>query len=142
MNILSFSVQEAPRNSSDPPCIPPCADNAKCVFTPRGSICQCLEPMSGDGYQFCGILADTPAEIRTRDNLAECVSHYDCPVHLSCFADSTCRDPCLETVQGVECSRLGVCSVVDHYPRCACPEGMHASRKLGCVSHLEGKAFL
>ena len=108
-------------------CVPTCTKNAECVNIEGISTCRCPEPFKGDGYIFC----EMPGN--------ECTHHEECADNLSCFVDSTCRDPCNDTVYGAECGRNGaVCTIVNHELVCACPEGTIGDPLRGCVQVAEG----
>jgi hypothetical protein len=140
-NVLEYQVKilletpsdDAPGNLNytDSPCRPPCATNAKCVFTSKGeSECQCLAPFQGDGYRTC--------ERRGEPQRGECTAHTDCPDNLSCFADFVCRDPCTNSAHGLECGSNAICKTVDHQPTCACPGGTYGDPMRGC-SRVQGE---
>ncbi|CAG7818687.1 unnamed protein product [Allacma fusca] len=120
----SSLVDDEPVNiSPESPCNPPCATNAKCVFTNGDSRCECLEPFQGDGYRTC--------ERKTRPR-GECADHSDCSDNLSCFVDSVCRDPCTNSAHGLECGTNAICKTVDHQPTCACPGGSYGDPMREC----------
>ena len=129
ISVVYYAASDQGLNTTEPPCNPPCAANAKCMFTSGVSVCRCLAPYRGDGYNVC-----------ERDAImGECRTHQDCPDDKSCFADFVCRDPCTNSVHGLECGKGAICKTVDHAPTCACPGGTYGDPITGCISTSPGK---
>lgn len=94
----------------------PCHLTAKCVDTPGSYICQCPDTYIGDPYQEgCRHPNSCPK------------GDIDCPPDAACLPDiggeSMCKNPCDHFV----CGSNSLCRVVNHQPRCVCPEGFHGN---------------
>lgn len=99
------------------PCNPsPCGANAVC----RDGTCTCLPEYHGDPYTACR---------------PECVQNPDCPLDKACVRNK-CSDPCI----GV-CGQNAKCTVINHTPMCACPDGMSGNAFAACYSVVQGKSI-
>ncbi|KMQ83640.1 neurogenic locus notch protein [Lasius niger] len=97
------------------PCNPsPCGANAMC----RDGTCTCLPEYHGDPYTACR---------------PECVQNPDCPLDKACVRNK-CFDPCT----GV-CGQNAKCTVINHTPMCACPDGMSGNAFAACYPVVQGK---
>lgn len=109
--IMTFAAAPIPQN----PCNPsPCGANAVC----RDGVCTCMPEFHGDPYTACR---------------PECVQNPDCPLDKACVRNK-CFDPCI----GV-CGQNAKCTVINHTPMCACPDGMSGNAFAACYPVIQGK---
>merc|ERR1711974_241907 len=96
-----------------------CGPNAKCKS--ENGVGKCYCPTSyphGDPNKSC---ASTPGD-------KECQSDSDCTIDKSCIRGN-CKDPC--SLRGA-CGNNAICEVINHRPRCTCPECYTGSPFLRC----------
>jgi len=110
---MTLAVAPVPQD----PCNPsPCGANAIC----RDGACTCLPEYRGDPYTACR---------------PECVQNPDCPLDKACVRNK-CFDPCI----GV-CGQNAKCTVINHTPMCACPDGMSGNAFAACYPIIQGKIY-
>lgn len=108
---MTFVAAPVPQD----PCNPsPCGANAVC----HDGACTCLPEYRGDPYTACR---------------PECVQNPDCPLDKACVRNK-CFDPCT----GV-CGQNAKCTVINHTPMCACPDGMSGNAFAACYPVIQGK---
>lgn len=103
-----LALEEVPVN----PCKPsPCGPNSICSISQGRPVCSCNPGFLGRP-PYCN---------------AECRINSECALDRAC-RNGQCSNPCAGT-----CGNLARCRVVNHNPRCSCPEGYDGDANVGCI---------
>lgn len=122
-----------------------CGSNAKCVSQNHQGQCVCMQNFEGNPSIGCNpgkltkdkkwynwhynFYNDFPVKRPTEPALAVgCSVNDECPDYAACQA-SQCINPC---AVGNPCAPSAICKVINHTPRCTCPDGYIGSPTTDC----------